>query len=58
MCRMVGELQARQPWLWLGRVGELSCMSRMACEDWRRQSRPIPRSSGALKAGVGSGETG
>lgn len=33
-------------------------MCRMACEDWRRQARPIPRSLGDPKAGVRSGGTG
>lgn len=33
-------------------------MCRMACEDWRRQSRPVPRSPGSPKAGVRSGGTG
>lgn len=57
---MVDELQARQPVALArrGRIGELSCMCRMACEDWRRQSRPVPRSPGSPKAGVRSGGTG
>lgn len=33
-------------------------MCRMACEDWKRQSRPVPRSSGDAKAGVRAGGTG
>lgn len=33
-------------------------MCHMACEDWKRQARPVPRSSGDAKAGVRAGGTG